>query len=136
MASPHRTRRYMRHHVRVPVSVIAGDREILVGLSKNFSEAGMAVYLAERLEIGQIIRLEFPVPTLRHTISVHALIRHCNGFKYGVEFQELDVADATLISTSCNRLSALLLPAESPQRRIGGTSVPALLSRSWPVSLP
>ena len=113
MTNPHRTRRYARHHVRVPVTVLADDREALIGLSKDFSEAGMAVYLSERFEIGQLIRLEFSIPTLREKINVDASIRHCDGFKYGVEFREVASKDATLLSASCSRLSTLLLASEA-----------------------
>ena len=106
-------RRHMRYHVRVPVTVQAADGGSLVGLSTDFSESGMALYVSERFQIGQFLRLEFPVPTLRQTITVNASVRHSEGFRYGVEFRELDSTKATLLSTSCTCLSALLLPAES-----------------------
>ena len=73
----------------------------------------MALYVPERFEIGELIGLEFVLPTLPQTITMNASVRHCYGFKYGVEFRGLDTPDTTLLSASSNRLSTLLLDSDA-----------------------
>ena len=111
MAIIHGTRRSIRHHVRVPVTVLVGEGKTVIGLSSDFSEAGMALCVSERFEIGQLIRVEFTIPTLHQTIRVDASIRHSDDFRYGLEFRNLGTIDVILLSASSDRLSTLLLAA-------------------------
>lgn len=58
-ATNERTRRNKRYRVRVTVKVIALSGEVLQGISNDFCETGMALYIPRQFEIGQIVRVEF-----------------------------------------------------------------------------
>ena len=103
-----RARRYPRHRVRVPVTVITHSDEVHRGLSNDFSEGGMAFYASSRFEVGQFVRVEVRPPGSQDEISLKAVVRDCIGFRCGIEFQELDTRHELLLSISCVRLSALL----------------------------
>lgn len=107
-ATSQRSRRYKRHQVRVPVTLTTSAGEVLHGLSNDFSQRGMAFYVSGRFEVGQLVRLEFQMPTSKERVNIDALVRDCNGFRYGVEFQALNTTEEMLLSSSCQRLSALL----------------------------
>jgi len=108
VASSQIARRYKRHRVRVPVTLTTSTGEVLQGLTNDFSERGMALYISCRFEVGQLVRLEFQMPASKDTVNIDALVRDCNGFRYGVEFQALNTIEEMLLSNSCCRLSALL----------------------------
>lgn len=83
-----KTRRYTRDRVRVPLRVTStGSAQVLQGLSNDLSEAGMGFYLSKRFEIGQRVRIEMRPPGSHDEVSIEAIVRNCDGFRCGVEFQ-------------------------------------------------
>lgn len=115
VASSQIARRYKRHRVRVPVTLTTSAGEVLQGLSNDFSERGMAFYISSRFEVGQFVGLEFQMPGSKVRVNIGALVRDCNGFRYGVEFQTLNTIEEMLLSNSWRRLSALLsTPVQKP----------------------
>lgn len=102
------TRRYMRHRVRVAIKVVTEIGDALQGLSNDLCKQGMAFYIARSFEIGQLVRVEFRLPDSHESMSVSARVRDCDGFRCGVEFQELDTTDEILLIDCCRKLSVLL----------------------------
>lgn len=80
-----RTRRHTRQRVRVSVTVMTDSNETLRGLSNDLSEAGMGFYLSHRFEVGQTIRVEVCPPGSQE-IRTAAIVRNCDGFRCGIEF--------------------------------------------------
>jgi hypothetical protein len=90
------------------IKVVTDIGDALQGLSNDFCKQGMAFYIPRSFEIGQLVRVEFRLPDSRESMSVSARVRDCDGFRCGVEFQELDTTDEILLSDCCSKLSALL----------------------------
>ena len=103
-----RIRRHTRHRVRVVVKILGMSGEVLQGLSNDLCERGMALYISRQFQIGQPIQLEFRIPNSGETINLNALVRDCDGFRCGVEFQEMRAADELILGNCCERLSTLL----------------------------
>jgi len=68
----------------------------------------MAFYVHRQSEVGQSLRIEFRIPPSCETVNLNALVRDCDGFSCGVEFQEMRAADKLLLGDCCERLSLLL----------------------------
>ena len=83
-----RVRRYKRHRVRVPVTLTTDSDEVLRGFSNDVSEAGMAFYISKHFQIGQCIRVDLRPPGSQDELSIDAIVRHCDGFRCGVEFND------------------------------------------------
>ena len=103
-----RIRRHTRHRVRVAVKILGISGEVLQGISNDLCEEGMAFYVRRQFEVGQATRIEFRIPSSHQTINLNALVRDCDGFRCGVEFQEMRVVDKLLLGDCCERLSTLL----------------------------
>lgn len=110
-----RSRRHARHRVRVFVKVFTLSGEALEGVSNDFSEAGMALYVSRRFEIGQQVRVEFRIPTSLEYVNLDALVRACNGFRCGVEFHDMGATHERMLRKSCEELTALLSVQSSTQ---------------------
>ena len=92
-AAQGKMRRYPRRRVRVPVRVSTKSAEVFQGFSNDLSESGMGFYLSKRFEVNQCLRIELRRPGSHHDVSVEATVRHCDGFRCGVEFQNLDTSE-------------------------------------------
>ncbi len=78
----------MRHRMRVSVTITTNSQEALQGLTNDISEAGMGFYLSKRFEVGQCIRIELRPPGSKEDLSIDAIVRNCDGFRCGVEFEK------------------------------------------------
>lgn len=103
-----RIRRHTRHRVRVVVKIAGISGAALPGVSNDLSEGGMAFYVRRQFEVGQPVRIEFRVPNSREMVNLNALVRDCDGFRCGVEFQEMCITDKLILGDCCERLSTLL----------------------------
>ena len=54
----------------------------------DISEGGLSALLKIETPIDEVVRLEFLLPY--GAVSVHALVRHRDAFRYGFQFLELD----------------------------------------------
>jgi len=101
-------RRSPRFRVNFPIKLFAVVRQrkcALQGRSHDISEQGMAIYIPAELEIGQTVQIEFIVPDSHRRLGVSALIRDCNGFRCGVEFQNLTPTEQEALSQCCQKLA-------------------------------
>ena len=108
-----------RRHARVPFEVevrILPPRNAAVvrGHTVDISESGISAMLRVEVSLGEVVRLEFAVPS--GEVVVHALVRQRNAFRYGFQFVESEGAQQKIVRT-CNRLAvdqALLDKRDQP----------------------
>src|SRR5947209_14335895 len=84
-----RRRRYPRHRSEFGVAVtwLSGNQyQTLDARCKDLSEAGIGVLLAAEVPIGEVVSLNFCLPSLNEPWDVRAVLRHRRGFHYGFEF--------------------------------------------------
>ncbi len=83
------TRRWPRHHVRLPVfiAINSGATDIDVpGLVCELSRSGMELYGGVNLQPGDLMEVEFQTSD---RIRVVGIVRNRSGFCFGLEFRAL-----------------------------------------------
>jgi PilZ domain len=93
-------RKWQRFKIDVRVKVRCleePDNPVVVVRSFVLSEGGMCVYAPGSLEIGTPVLVEFWLPGTARDLRLPAVIRNRCGFRRGMEFTELAVADRMLI---------------------------------------
>ncbi len=81
------TRRWPRHHVRLPVfiAINSGAANVAVpGLVCELSRSGMELYGGVNLQPGDLMEVEFQTPD---RIRVVGVVRNRSGFCFGLEFR-------------------------------------------------
>lgn len=89
-------RRWPRHKVDVPVSVILhgpGRAAAVQGLGSELNCGGMSVFLGIELAVGDQVGLEFTPPHSGCPITVRCFVRNGRSGRYGVEFITENDAD-------------------------------------------
>ncbi|PYY12930.1 MAG: hypothetical protein DMG61_15115 [Acidobacteria bacterium] len=102
-------RRSRRFRVNFPIklfTMVQQRRCVLQGRSHDLSEAGMAIYIPAELQVGQMVQIEFILPDSTKRLGVTAVVRDCSGFRCGVEFLSLTLAEQKALTDSCDRLAA------------------------------
>jgi c-di-GMP-binding flagellar brake protein YcgR len=95
---PLRKWRRSKIDVRVKVRCLEEpDNPVVVVRSYALSEGGMSVYAPGSLEVGTSVLVEFWLPGTARDLRLPAVIRNRCGFRRGMEFTELAVADRMLI---------------------------------------
>ena len=56
-------RRHPRYKMEVDIRVYARDSAVVRGHSVDISESGISVMLRDEVPVGEVVRLEFAVPT-------------------------------------------------------------------------
>ena len=77
-----------RFACELPVTVLAGDREIETTAS-NVSLGGMYLLTDERLEYGTEVKVRFRVPALKEDAEPRATVRWQRNDGFGVQFGSL-----------------------------------------------
>jgi CheY-like chemotaxis protein len=109
------TRCIQRYEVVVPVSVKVvrrGVSTVLIGNSVDLSEAGIGVALTDgELIAGEIVTVEFSLPTSREKLRIYATIRHRKDNHYGIQFVDVEPEHRQAIRELCD----VLVPMNVPQ---------------------
>jgi PilZ domain len=87
------------------------DAESVQGQATDASEGGMAIYVPADLTVNEAVRIEVCVPFGKPGVTFQAIVRNCNGFRYGLEFdaktdEQRKSLLAALISLSPGAMSA------------------------------
>ena len=92
-------RKWQRFDIDIRVKVRRSEEpdKALVLRSSAMSEGGMSVVTPESLEIGSSVLVDFSLPGSSQELRLRALIRNRCGFRCGMEFIEVAVADRMLI---------------------------------------
>lgn len=86
MLVPHKTRRWPRLPVDLPVKVVTAkgfSTTVVPGRGTELSEGGMVLYAGILLSPGDLLEVEFDTPSRSH---LTAIVRSKNGFCFGLEF--------------------------------------------------
>lgn len=102
------TRRFPRFalDVRLQVKMFqAGEFRTCWGRSVEMGQDGIGATLTGTLETGEIVTLEIPLPLSPYPIKVRAIVRYCQGLRYGFEFLTLNDHQRDTIKRVCQYLA-------------------------------
>jgi len=98
-------RRWSRHKidVRLKASCQQGGKAVTTfGRANTLSQGGIGAYIPCSLAIGTNLLLELTFPYSSVEVKINAVVRSCEGFRYGLEFVDLHDELRTIIVTNCN----------------------------------
>jgi PilZ domain-containing protein len=102
------TRRFPRFalDVRLQVRMFQeGEFRTCWGRSVEIGQDGIGATLTGNLETGEIVTLEVPLPLTPYPIKVRAIVRYCQGLRYGFEFLTMNEAQRDTILRVCQYLA-------------------------------
>ncbi|MGO9088321.1 MAG: PilZ domain-containing protein [Candidatus Sulfotelmatobacter sp.] len=102
------TRRFPRFalDVRLQVRMFQeGEFRTCWGRSVEIGQDGIGATLTGNLETGEIVTLEIPLPLTPYPIKVRAIVRYCQGLRYGFEFLTMNEAQRDTILRVCQYLA-------------------------------
>lgn len=105
-------RRHPRYEIEVDVCVYARNAAVVHGHSVDISESGISAILRDEVPMGEIVRLEFTLPT--GDVSIHATSRQRNAFRYGFQFLEA-ISQLEIIERACRQLAVAQSVQGNPQ---------------------
>jgi len=95
-------RRHPRYRLEVDIRIYARNKQVVRGHTVDLSESGISAMLRVEVPLGEVVRLEFTLPT--GEVEVHALVRQRQAFRYGFQFVEDSFAQQTIIR-ACTQLA-------------------------------
>ncbi len=99
-------RRWRRHKidVRLKVSSAAkdGTASPVFGRGNSLSHGGLGAYIPSSIPVGATIDLELTFPNSSKEVKLKAVVRSCEGFRYGLEFVEVPAEVQRTIVQSCD----------------------------------
>jgi hypothetical protein len=98
-------RRWPRHKVdvRLRISVAdGGNTGSAFGRGNALSHGGMDAYIPCSIPVGATVLLEVSFPNSPAEVKVKAVVRNCEGFRYGLEFVEVPADVRTIIAKNCD----------------------------------
>ena len=109
-------RRQPRFKMETDVRVYSRSCGLLEGRTVDISESGIAAMLTLEAPVGEMVELEFTLPS--GPVAIHAIVRQKNAFRYGFEFVGLDSVHG-VIRRTCRDLALTKLCSagvETPRR--------------------
>jgi c-di-GMP-binding flagellar brake protein YcgR len=101
-------RRSDRFRVDFPIKLffrVQQRRCVLQGKSHDLSHQGMAIYIPAELRVGQFVQIEFVLPHTNQRLGINGVVRDRDGFRCGIEFQDLTSIDQEALSLCCKKLA-------------------------------
>ena len=95
-------RRHPRYRLETDIRIYPRNSAVVRGLTVDISESGISAMLRMEVPIGEVVRLEFSLPT--GDVDVHALVRQRSAFRYGFQFVESSSAQ-DVIGRTCRQLA-------------------------------
>jgi c-di-GMP-binding flagellar brake protein YcgR len=95
-------RRHPRYKLEVEVRIYPRNSQVVRAHSVDISESGISAMLREEVPTGEVVRLEFTLPS--GEVQIHALVRQRNAFRYGFQFLEA-ISQLEIIERTCRQLS-------------------------------
>jgi len=75
---------------------------MLEGRTVDLSESGISAMLRLEVPLGEVVKLDFEL--LLGPVTIHAVVRERNAFRYGFQFLESSAANEIIRST-CHQLA-------------------------------
>ncbi|HYL92357.1 MAG TPA: PilZ domain-containing protein [Alphaproteobacteria bacterium] len=101
-------RRFTRHKVdmRLKLSLVQGDGKSAsaFGRANTLSYGGLGAYVPCSIHVGESVLIDLIFPGSTKEVRVKAVVRSCEGFRYGLEFTELPEGVRSTISKVCENL--------------------------------
>jgi len=82
------SRIHPRFALQVDIGIYCRRTGLLKGHTVDISESGISAILTLEVEVGDLVQLEFVLPT--GPIAIRALVRHKTAFRFGFQFVEPD----------------------------------------------
>jgi len=98
-------RRWARHKIDVRLkATFKQDGKVITafGRANALGQGGIGAYIPCSLPIGTTILLELTFPYTSAEVKISAVVRNCEGFRYGLEFLDLRDKLRTIIVANCN----------------------------------
>lgn len=96
------TRLHPRFPLEVSIRVYPRDAAVVRGHTVDISESGISAMLMVEVPVGEVVRLEFSLPS--GDVEVHAMVRQRNAFRYGFQFVEASSVQQ-VIGRTCSQLA-------------------------------
>jgi hypothetical protein len=99
-----RAKRYLfdqRLKVKATLKGKEGKEVLLFGRVIDISQLGLAAVLSGALERGDKVLLEFSAGVGNLILTLPAVIRYANGFRYGFEFSNLSASESESLKRAC-----------------------------------
>lgn len=95
-------RRCPRFKLQTDIRVYSRRAGLLMGHTDDISESGISAILKLEVAVGELVELEFDLPSGR--VRIRAEVRHKTAFRYGFQFVEPDPNGR--IKAICQRLAS------------------------------
>jgi hypothetical protein len=102
-------RRYPRYTLdaRLQVKMFQdGEFRSCWGRSTEIGQDGIGATLTGNLTTGEIVTLEIPLPLTPYPIKVRAIVRFCQGLRYGFEFLTMNESQRDTVLRVCEYLAS------------------------------
>jgi hypothetical protein len=76
------------------------------GRSTELGQDGIGATLTGSLSKGEIVTLEIPLPLTPYPIKVRAIVRFCQGLRYGFEFLTMNESQRDTVRRVCEYLAS------------------------------
>jgi hypothetical protein len=97
-------RRWTRHKIDVRLKVSfaeAGKNNSAFGRANSLSRGGIGAYIPCTIPVGTTVSLELTFPYSATEAKLDAIIRTCEGFRYGLEFTRVSDKVQEMIVKNC-----------------------------------
>ena len=96
------TRRQPRFQLGVNISIRSKTSGTLSGYTVDISETGISANLRMEVPLDELVELDFTLP--RGAVSIYAVVRQRNAFRFGFQFVESN-AMSEIIRLTCRDLA-------------------------------
>jgi len=96
-------RRHPRFRLEVEIKINSKTSGVLTGRTVDISESGISAILKIEVPVGEMVELQFGLPS--GPVTIYAMVRHRNAFRYGFQFVETP-ASREVILAACESLAA------------------------------
>jgi hypothetical protein len=76
------------------------------GHSTEIGQDGIGATLTGKLATGEIVSLDVPLPLSPYPLKVRAIVRYCDGLRYGFEFLTLTDNQRDMVRRVCEMLAS------------------------------
>jgi PilZ domain-containing protein len=98
-------RRWIRYKIDVRFKVsFPGDKkqDVAFGRANSLSRGGIGAYIPVSIPVGTTVSLEMTFPYSSTAAKLDAIIRTCEGFRYGLEFTRVPEEVQAMLVKNCS----------------------------------
>src|ERR1700694_752739 len=99
-------RRWNRHKIDGRLKVSSALKECtttsVFGRGNSLSHGGLGAYIPSSIPVGSTVDLELTFPRSSKEVKLKAVVRSCEGFRYGLEFVDVTMEIQRTIVKGCS----------------------------------